>query len=124
MRVEIEIPDLAEVYCSCYEDESFTGQDLKKVLADMAIARFIDKLYDEYVHDDVYHAMSSEAKTIVKEHSAEIVDAVIDKVSSEIMRKKAIVNEMPKRAEIANINKEWEMYFIELIDKAIAKRFK
>jgi hypothetical protein len=31
---------------------------------------------------------------------------------------------MPKKSEIANISKEWQDYFIELIDKAIAKRFK
>ena len=38
--------------------------------------------------------------------------------------KKTIVDEMPKKSEVAHINKEWESYFIELIDKAIAKRFK
>jgi hypothetical protein len=31
---------------------------------------------------------------------------------------------MPKKSEIANISKEWEEYFVGLIDKAIAKRFK
>ena len=29
-----------------------------------------------------------------------------------------------KKSEIANINKEWQEYFLDLIDKAIAKRFK
>ena len=31
---------------------------------------------------------------------------------------------MQKKSEVVNISKEWENYFVELIDKAIAKRFK
>ena len=123
MRIEIEIPDLEEVYCSYY-DESLTGKDIKKVMADIAIEKFIDKLYDDYMNDRMYEAVRSTAKEIVKSHSNDIIDKVVDKVSDEIMRKKSIVNEMPKKSEIANINKEWQDYFIELIDKAIAKRFK
>ena len=65
MKVEIEIPDLEEIYYSCGE-EDITPKDFKK----------------------------------------------------------AIVNEVPKKSEITNINKEWENYYVELIDKAIAKRFK
>ena len=70
------------------------------------------------------HTIRNDAKEIVKVHSNEIVDRVVDEVSDEIIRKKSIVNEMPKKSEVANINKEWQDYFMELIDKAIAKRFK
>lgn len=124
MKIEIEIPDLEEVYYSYYEDEALTGKDLKKIIANIAIEKFIDKMYDDYMHDKVYKSIIDDAKEVVKTHSNDIVDKVIEKVSAEIMHKKSIVNEMPKKSEIANISKEWENYFIELIDKAIAKRFK
>lgn len=124
MKIEIEIPDLEEIYCSYYEDDEMTGKDLKKIIADIAIEKFIDKMYDDYMNDKVYDTVRNDAKEVVKTHSKDIVDKVVDKVSDEIMKKKSIVNEMPKKSEIANISKEWQDYFIELIDKAIAKRFK
>ena len=124
MKIEIEIPDLEEVYCSYYEDDTLTGKDLKKIIADMAIDKFIDKMYDDYMNDKVYQTIRNDAKEIVKLNSSSIIDRVVDKVSNEIIKKKSIVNEMPKKSEIANISKEWQDYFIELIDKAIAKRFK
>lgn len=124
MKIEIEIPDLEEIYCSYYEDDEITGVGLKKIIADIAIEKFIDKMYNDYMDDKVYETIKNDAKEIVKANSNNIVDRVVDKVSSEIMRKKSIVNEMPKKSEVANISKEWQDYFMELIDKAIAKRFK
>lgn len=124
MKIEIEIPDLEEIYCSYYEDDEITGRDLKKIIADIAIEKFIDKMYDDYMNDRVYDTVRNDAKEVVKSHSKDIVDKVVDKVSDEIMKKKSIVNEMPKKSEIANISKEWQDYFMELIDKAIAKKFK
>lgn len=124
MKIEIEIPDLEEIYYSYDEDEQITVKDLKKIIADIAIEKFIDKMYDDYMNDRVYDTVRNDAKEIVKAHSNDIVNKVVDKVSDEIMKKKSIVNEMPKKSEIANISKEWENYFVELIDKAIAKRFK
>lgn len=124
MKIEIEIPDLEEIYYSYYEDDDITGKDLKEIIAEIAIEKFIDNMYNDYMHDKVYETIRSDAKEIIKNHSNDIIDRVIDKVSDEIIRKKAIVNEMPKKSEIANISKEWQDYFMELIDKAIAKRFK
>ena len=123
MKVEIEIPDLEEIYYSCGE-EDITPKDFKKAIVEVAIEKFIDKMYDNYVNDKVYSTIKNDAKEIVKNHSKEIIDKVIARVSDEILKKKAIVNEVPKKSEITNINKEWENYFVELIDKAIAKRFK
>lgn len=124
MKIEIEIPDLEEVYNSYYESESLAGKDLKKIIADIAIEKFIDKLYDDFMDDKVYESIKNNVREIVKNRSDEIVSNVIYKVTEEILRKKAIVNEMPKKSEVNNISKEWQDYFIELIDKAIAKRFK
>lgn len=124
MKIEIEIPDLEQIYYSNYEGTELTGKDLKVRLADIAIERFIDKLYDNYVDDTVYDSIKNNVREVVKSRSDEIVNKVVYEVTNEILKKKAIVNEMPKKSEIANINKEWQDYFIELIDKAIAKRFK
>lgn len=124
MQIVIDIPDLEEVYCSYYEDESITGKDFKKRIVDIAIEGFIDRLYHDYIDDRVYNTIRNDASEIVKSHSKDIVDRVVEKVSEEILRKKSIVNEMPKKTELANISKEWKNYFIEPIDKAITKRFK
>ena len=124
MKVEIEIPDIEELYFSEYEGEEISGKDFKKRIVSIAIEKFIDKMYDDYMNDRVYSTIKDDAKEIVKTHSKEIIDEVVARVSNEILKKKAIVNEMPKKSEITNINKEWENYFVELIDKAIAKRFK
>ena len=123
MKVEIEIPDLEDIYCA-YEEEYIRTKDFKKIIVEVAIQKFIDKMYDDYMNDKVYSTIKDDAKEIVKTHSKEIIDGVINRVSNEIIKKKAIADEMPKKSEITNINKEWENYFVELIDKAIAKRFK
>lgn len=123
MKIEIEISDLEEIYCS-YEGDQITGKDLKKIIADVAIEKFIDRMYDDYMNDRVYDTVRNDAREIVKTHSNDIVDKVVNKVAYEIMKKKSIANEMPKKSEIANISKEWEDYFVTLVDKAIAKRFK
>ena len=124
MKIEIEIPDLEQIYYSDYEGDEINGKDLKKILVDVAIEKFIDKLYDDYVDDRAYDSIRNDVKEVVKAHTNEIVDKVVNKVADEIIKRKSIVNEMPKKSEIANISKEWQDYFIELIDKAIAKRFK
>ena len=124
MKIEIEIPDLEEIYCDCYEGSCINGKELKKIIANVAIEKFIDKLYDDYIDERVYESIRNDVKEVVKSHSDEIVSKVIYEVKNEVLRKKAIINEMPKKSEISNISKEWQDYFIELIDKAIVKRFK
>ena len=111
MKVEIEIPDLEEIYCSYYEEEDITVKDFKKIIVEVAIQKFIDKMYDDYMNDKVYSTIKDDAKEIVKSHSKQIIDEVINRVSSEIIKKKSIKDEMPKKSEITNINKEWENYF-------------
>lgn len=124
MKIEIEIPDLETIYCDYYEGCELTGKEINKIIAEIAIQKFIDKMYDDYMNDVVYESVRYDVKEIVNTHSNDIIDKVVDKVSAEILKKKSIVNAMPKKSEIANISKEWQDYFIELIDKAIAKRFK
>lgn len=123
MRVEIELPDFEPLYYT-YDNQPVTGTDVKKALVNFAVNKFIDQLYNAHVNDDVRHEIVQQANSIVKERSDEIVNKVIEQVSRKILAKKSIVNAMPKKTEVMNINKEWESYFLELIDKAIAKRFK
>ena len=127
MKIEIEIPDIEEIY-SFYGDwddcASVNGKDLKRILIDKAITQFVYNMYDDETRDLASNSIRSMINELIKNNSKEIVDKVIDKVSQEILRKKAIVSEMPKKSEVANISKEWEDYFVELIDKAIAKRFR
>lgn len=127
MKVEIEIPDLEEYFFPSCEGEDggyVTNKEISEKIIDMTMEKLIDKLYDNYMYGDVYGTIKDHASEVVKNNSKEIIDKAIEKVSEEILRKKAIANEMPRKSELANISKEWENYFIELIDKAIAKRFK
>lgn len=124
MKIEIDIPDLEKIYLSRYTDNGINVKDIKEAIADVAIEKFIAKLYDNYMNDRAYKAIKDEVNDIVKNHSKEIVDTVINKVAVIILRQKSIMNEMPKKSEINNINKEWEDYFMELIDRAIAKKFR
>ena len=123
MKIEIEIPDLEEVYCSYYEDDTINGKDLKKIIADKAIQAFIEQMYNEYMNDKVYDSLKNDIKDVIKNHSREIVDTVVDKVSASVVKQRQVVNELPKKSEINAISKEWEDYFLTIVDKAIAKRF-
>ena len=122
MKVEIEIPDLEEVYVGDYEDVS--GKDFKRVIVKTALDKYVEQLYHSSMSEMGYSTITKEIKEVVKEHTDEIVSTVIARITQEILRKKAIVAEMPKKSEVANISKEWEDYFMELIDKAIAKKFR
>lgn len=130
MKIEIEIPDLQTIYSSYYEDGEYYEDDetnserLARALFKDAKSEFIDRLYDNYIDSRVYNSISLEVKELINNNQKETIDKVVSKVTDAILKKKAVVDEMPKKSEITSINKEWEKYFVELIDKAIAKRFK
>lgn len=108
-------------------DEEFTdlwgSQDFKNVV----IAHAVDELVQE-IFNDLHFDTRSIIQQIIKENKAKITAQVIAdveaKVADSIARKKEIVEITPKASELSTINKENEKYFMELIDKAIAKRFK
>lgn len=127
MKIEIEIPDLEEIYLSnySYDDECETnGKDIEKTLAEIAIEKIAQNIYNNYIDNQGCVAIRNSVYSIMREHSREIVDAVIDRVAQEILKRKAIKDEMPKKTELDKINKDWENYFTELMDKCIAKRFR
>ena len=124
MKIELEIPDLETICYEYYEGDEITGKDLKRMIFDIAMEKFVDEILQKYMDDLMYNTIRGEIREIIRSHSDDIVSKTVDQTAHEILKKRAIMNEMPKKSEVANISKEWQDYFVELVDKAIAKRFK
>lgn len=71
-----------------------------------------------------YSLTEEEARQIVKENKAEIIDKVVQNVSSAIIKKQEIKSLAPSFSELKNADAQVVKYFEEMVDKAIAKRFK
>ena len=71
-----------------------------------------------------YNLTEEEARQIVKENKAEIIDKVVQNVSAAILKKKEIKSLAPSFSELKNADAQVVKYFEEMVDKAIAKRFK
>lgn len=103
----------------------YDGRDFRNAVMSTAV----DSIMHEMVYDTdkYYNAIKDSVVKIINENKKEIVklatQAVVDRVSEEVIAKKNVKELMPKASEINAINKENEKYFLELIDKAIAKRF-
>lgn len=101
-----------DLYCS---------SDFKQVVINNVTDQIVDKIVEEI-------NFNISVSSILKDCKQEIIDKVIEKVSikvsESIAKKKAIMEITPKVSELTKIDRENEKYFIDLIDKAIAKRFK
>ena len=71
-----------------------------------------------------YSLTEEEARQIVKENKAEIIDKVVQNVSAAILKKQEIKSLAPSFSELKNADAQVIKYFEEMVDKAIAKRFK
>ena len=71
-----------------------------------------------------YSLTEEEARQIVKENKDEIIDKVVQNVSSVILKKQEIKSLAPSFSELKNADAQVVKYFEEMVDKAIAKRFK
>ena len=71
-----------------------------------------------------YRLTEEEARQIVKENKAEIINKVVQKVSDVILKKQEIKSLAPSLSELKNADAQVVKYFEEMVDKAIAKRFK
>lgn len=116
MKFEFEISD--------YDFEDFYGtSNFKYLVVKEAASQIVNKIYN-----DLDYETREIIKDIIKEHRVDIISKTIalteEKLSDAIAKKRTIVEITPKASELATINKENEKYFMELIDKAIAKRFK
>ena len=71
-----------------------------------------------------YSLTEEEARQIIKENKAEIIDKVVQNVSDAIIKKQEIKSLAPSFSELKNADAQVVKYFEEMVDKAIAKRFK
>lgn len=118
MKFEFEI-DVKDFYDDEGYGRSFTDMILEEAAKQVA-AEYRNEIDITYYRSKI----SQEIDRIVKENEKEIIETIIERVSGMVARKKRIAAETPKASVIAAIDKENEEYFITLIDKAIAKRFK
>lgn len=123
MKFEFEInnEDLFE-YDNWNEDE--VPVDFKELLRKNVVESVSNKMIDSQIYDDWKNGINDEIKKILKENRDEIINRVVNQVATLIAAKKELVAITPKASELTRIDKENEQYFIGLIDKAIAKRFK
>lgn len=118
MKLTIDL-DLDDFY------EYGEGASLKEVIVSEAARQAALWLYGDETEIERYgSALKNNNDTILKENQDKIIQTVIDNVEKKVLAKKRIKDEMPKAAAISALNKENEGYFMTLIDRAIAKRFK
>ena len=122
MKIEFELNDLKSIYCAS-EDEDITPDMLREIITEQIIEYVANKVYCDFTIRYDYK-LDDEIKRLVKENKDDIIEKATDKVADKVLARKEIRDQMPKKKEINDINKEWEKYFEELIDKAIARKFK
>lgn len=84
----------------------------------------IKSITDRLLTEGKYSLTEEEARQIVKESKAEIIDKVVQNVSAAILKKQEIKSLAPSMSELKNADAQVVKYFEEMVDKAIAKRFK
>ena len=100
--------------------EGYDSYDFKQDVRD-GIVKLITK---NLLTEGKYSLTEEEARQIVKENKAEIVDKVVQNVSAAILKKQEIKSLAPSFSELKNADAQVVKYFEEMVDKAIAKRFK
>lgn len=100
--------------------EGYDSYDFKQDVRNGIIESIINRLLTE----GKYSLTEEEARQIVKENKAEIIDKVVQKVSDVILKKQEIKSLAPSFSELKNADAQVVKYFEEMVDKAIAKRFK
>ena len=112
MRLYFDIDD------NWYEGYDF--YDFKQDVRDGIVKSITKNLLTE----GKYSLTEEEARQIVKENKAEIIDKVVQNVSAAILKKQEIKSLAPSFSELKNADAQVVKYFEEMVDKAIAKRFK
>lgn len=100
--------------------EGYNSYDFKKDIRDGIVKSITKNLLTE----GKYSLTEEEARQIVKENKAEIIDKVVKNVSAAILKKQEIKSLAPSFSELKNADAQVLKYFEEMVDKAIAKRFK
>lgn len=112
MRLYFDIDD------SWYEE--YGAYSFQQDIRDGIIKAITDNLLTE----GKYSLTEEEARQIVKANKAEIIDKVVQNVSVAILKKQEIKSLAPSLSELKNADAQVVKYFEEMVDKAIAKRFK
>lgn len=116
MRFYFDIDD------SEFEDEP--GLNFRETIKERAIDSLANDIYHSVSNvDGWYSSVRERINELLKSRQDEIIEAVIERVSEKIAKKKALMEFTPKVSELAAIDKDNMAYFEEMIDKAIAKRF-
>lgn len=100
--------------------EGYNSYDFKKDIRDGIVKSITKNLLTE----GKYSLTEEEARQIVKENKTEIIDKVVKNVSAAILKKQEIKSLAPSFSELKNADAQVLKYFEEMVDKAIAKRFK
>ena len=100
--------------------EGYDSYDFKQDVRNGIVKSIIKNLLTE----GKYSLTEEEARQIVKENKAEIIDKVVQNVSAVILKKQEIKSLAPSFSELKNADVQVVKYFEEMVDKAIAKRFK
>ena len=100
--------------------EGYDSYDFKQDVKNGIIKSIVNRLLTE----GKYSLTEEEARQIVKENKAEIIDKVVQNVSAAILKKQEIKSLAPSLSELKNADAQVVKYFEEMVDKAIAKRFK
>lgn len=124
MKLTIELEDF-EYLCDNYDEYDnpvFTKDDLAHSVLENIKDGVVCSINRD--HGTRYEIINSCIEKILAEHKDEIISSVVKELTESVSKKKAIMDQTPKRKDFQNINKEWEEYFEGLIDKCIAKKFK
>ena len=117
LTFEVKICDDALADC-------WSGKDFLDLVKEGAV----DTLCEQLVDGEVYEQAEALIKETIKLHKQEIIDRVVKEVTEGVTKKieksKEVIANTPKASELISINRDNEKYFMELIDKAIAKKFK
>lgn len=110
-------------------DDAEFNDELGLNFIDTVKTRVCESIADEVWNtvsniDSWYSDINKQINELLKSKQDDIIEAVIERVAEKIAKKKALVEFTPKASEIAAIDKDNISYFEEMIDKAIAKRFK
>ena len=100
--------------------EGYDSYDFKQDVRNGIVKSIIKNLLTE----GKYSLTEEEARQIVKENKVEIIDKVVQNVSAVILKKQEIKSLAPSFSELKNADAQVVKYFEEMVDKAIAKRFK
>ena len=109
------------------DDDEFSdefGIDFQSTVKDRVCDLIADNVWDNIANPDSWYSeVNSHVYELLKSKQNAIIEAVIERVSEKIAKKKEIVAITPKASELAAADKENIAYFEQMVDKAIARRF-